>query len=66
MTRPLSAAQIQALQAAADGICAKRLAIMLGIGVWAATDRRKSAMRKLGQKTMPGAVAAAMRAGVVR
>lgn len=66
MTRPLTEAQIQALQAAADGFCAKRLAIMLGINVWAATDRRKCAMRKLGHKTMPGAVAAAMRQGLVR
>lgn len=66
MTRPLSAAQIQALQDAADGGCAKSLARMLGIGLWAAHDRRKCAMRKMGAKTMPAAVAAAMRAGVVR
>jgi DNA-binding CsgD family transcriptional regulator len=65
MTRKLSAIQAHALQTAADGIPLKAVARNLGITIGAAKSRRRDAMRKLGAKTVPAAVAAAIRAGVV-
>ena len=61
----LSAIELQAVKMAADGKSVKHMVRELGITFDAAKGRRKAAIAKLKAPSMPAAVAAAIRAGMI-
>lgn len=66
MTIPLKTREIEALRMAGDGLGVKEAARKTGLSTHTVCDYRKSAMRALCAKTMPQAVALAMRGGLIK